>query len=122
MSETIPTPRSPRCRTTHSRVLAVVILLTALAPTAALAQTGEGLPAPVTWERADVPTTPAGIELWDVTAGGPGFIAVGGGFEEGARGRHRPHPASPRTAATWQRRAALRGSRPGYPPRHHRHA
>lgn len=33
------------------------------------------------WQRAETPFTPTDLELWDVVAGGPGFIAVGGGFE-----------------------------------------
>ena len=35
---------------------------------------------PITFERAEVPFAPAGIELWDVVVGGPGYVAVGGGF------------------------------------------
>jgi hypothetical protein len=39
--------------------------------------------APFAWQRAEVPFTKADVELWDVIAGGLGFIAVGGGFAPG---------------------------------------
>jgi hypothetical protein len=48
-----------------------------------LGQDPEEPAAPFVFERAEMPSTPAGIELWDVVAGGPGFVAVGGGFTEG---------------------------------------
>lgn len=85
MSETMPARRWLRLGDLHLSVSIVVILLAVLTPPVALAQAEDGLPAPVAWERATVPNTPAGLELWDVTAGGPGFIAVGGGFELGAQ-------------------------------------
>jgi hypothetical protein len=85
MSKTMPARRWLRLRTSPVAIVTVAALLAALGPPAASAQTTEALPPPVAWERAQVPSTPAGLELWDVTAGGPGFIAVGGGFEEGAQ-------------------------------------
>jgi hypothetical protein len=50
----------------------------------ALGQEDQEPAVPFVLERAEVPQAPAGIELWDVVAGGPGFVAVGGGFLEGA--------------------------------------
>lgn len=84
MVETVPQRGRLRSRMAAAGVLMAVCLLVGLTPSAALAQTDGNAPAPSAWERAEVPTTPAGIGLWDVTAGGPGFIAVGGGFTDGA--------------------------------------
>lgn len=85
MSDALPARRWPRLRSLNSTFLMGISLLAMLAPPAALAQAGDVPPAPLAWERATVPAAPAGMELWDVIAGGPGFIAVGGGFEEGAQ-------------------------------------
>jgi hypothetical protein len=77
-------PRTPRRRRTAPCGIVFVVILAALAPPAALAQ-DEGAPGPpIAWQRADVPVTAAGLGIWDVIAGGPGFIAVGGGFADGA--------------------------------------
>jgi hypothetical protein len=56
-------------------------LLASAVPAASAAQTPEDPAA--AWQRAELPASPAGLQLWDVIAGGPGFIAVGGGFERG---------------------------------------
>ena len=85
MVEIVPRRVRLRLRLVASSVLMVVGLLAGLTPSAALAQADIDPPAAWTWERSEVPIAPAGIELWDVTAGGPGFIAVGGGFTEGAQ-------------------------------------
>jgi hypothetical protein len=65
-----------------ARLLAIAGLLASASPGAAFAQ-GDESQAPEPWQRAEVPFTPAGLDLWDVTTGGPGFIAVGGGFADG---------------------------------------
>lgn len=57
-------------------------LLAVLTSGPALAQ-DPGASAPGRWQRAELPVVSSGIQLWDVIAGGPGFIAVGGGFMEG---------------------------------------
>jgi hypothetical protein len=79
MSASQPARRGPRLR-----VLGIVLgiggLLTALAPPAVSAQAGTA-PDLAPWQRAEAPFTPTDLQLWDVIAGGPGFIAVGGGFE-----------------------------------------
>lgn len=62
--------------------LLVVAGVLASAPAALLAQGPDG-PAAEPWQRAELPFTAAGLDLWDVTAGGPGFVAVGGGYAEG---------------------------------------
>jgi hypothetical protein len=36
------------------------------------------------WTRVELPDVPVRLELYDVVAGGPGFIAVGGGSPEGS--------------------------------------
>jgi hypothetical protein len=36
------------------------------------------------WTRIELPGVPVGLELYDVVAGGPGFVAVGGGRPEGS--------------------------------------
>ncbi len=65
-----------------ARLLAIAGLLASASPGVAFAQGDEGQ-APEPWQRAELPFTPAGLDLWDVTTGGPGFIAVGGGFADG---------------------------------------
>ncbi len=81
MSASQPARRWPR-RPVLGSILVIGGLLAALAPPTVFAQLPEG-PAPQPWQRADAPFTPTDLELWDVIAGGPGFIAVGGGFEAG---------------------------------------
>ena len=63
-------------------VIVIGGLLAALLPGTVAAQ-GERATAASAWQRAGMPFSPAGVAIWDVIAGGPGFIAVGGGFEEG---------------------------------------
>lgn len=40
---------------------------------------------PGDWARATLPSADAGLEIFDVTAGGPGFVAVGGGHTAGSQ-------------------------------------
>ena len=81
MSASQPARRWPR-RPVLGSILVIGGLLAALAPTSVLAQLPEE-PSSQPWQRADAPFTPTDLQLWDVIAGGPGFIAVGGGFEAG---------------------------------------
>jgi hypothetical protein len=86
MNELHPSPAGHRRRadlpvSAATSILVVAGLLAAV-PAAALAQ-GAGASAPEPWQRAEMPFTAAGLDLWDVTAGGPGFVAVGGGYAEG---------------------------------------
>ncbi len=76
---------APRRRRLLIPILSTIVASASLAPgsTPALGQDDEEPAAPFVFERADVPFAPAGVELWDVVAGGPGFVAVGGGFAEG---------------------------------------
>ena len=80
----------------RSTLLALPVVLAMLLPApGARAQepvaSASGAPAsaepfvpPARWARASVPDAPAGIAFADVVAGGPGFIAVGGGWRDGA--------------------------------------
>jgi hypothetical protein len=80
-------PRRPSSRRDPSIIVGLIIalgLLGASGTPMVLAQASPEAVAPEAWARADVPATPAGLDLWDVIAGGPGFIAVGGGFPEGS--------------------------------------
>ncbi len=81
MSASQPARRGPR-RHLLGSVLVIGGLLAALAPPSVLAQAAAA-PDLAPWQRADTPSAPTDLELWDVIAGGPGFIAVGGGFEAG---------------------------------------
>ena len=66
------------------------------------------------WQRAEAPFTPTDLELWDVIAGGPGFIAVGGGFEPG----HEVGTAAiwvSQDGRTWQSVALLGDAATGIP-------
>ncbi len=81
MSASQPVRRWPR-RPVLGSLLVIGGLLAAFAPPAVFAQPSEA-PALQPWQRADAPFTPTDLQLWDVIAGGPGFIAVGGGFEVG---------------------------------------
>lgn len=81
MSASQPARRGPR-RDLLGSVLVLGGLLAALAPPSVQAQAA-ATPDLTPWVRADTPATPTDLELWDVIAGGPGFIAVGGGFEAG---------------------------------------
>jgi hypothetical protein len=73
--------RRPRVHIVAS-VLVVGALLAAVVSAPAIGQE-EAAADPQPWQRAEAPFTPTDLELWDVIAGGPGFIAVGGGFEAG---------------------------------------
>jgi hypothetical protein len=76
---------TPRRRRLLVPIIATFIASASLASGSvpAIGQDDEEPAAPFAFERADVPSAPAGMELWDVVAGGPGFVAVGGGFAEG---------------------------------------
>jgi hypothetical protein len=66
-----------RMRTVTALMALLGLLATAAGP-GARAQVGES------WTRVELPDVPVGLELHDVVAGGPGFIAVGGGTPEGS--------------------------------------
>jgi hypothetical protein len=90
MSSMNATLSAPRRRLGSIPVLSLVIAALGLTPAlglppgsvVALGQDAASTPTPFEFERADMPATPAGLELWDVVAGGPGFVAVGGGFAD----------------------------------------
>jgi len=75
-------PRWRRLTTLFGTLLIVGSAVSLTTPATLAQSTGDPV-ALTSWERADVPAARAGIELWDISAGGPGFIAVGGGFVEG---------------------------------------
>lgn len=81
MSASQPARRRPRLDLALTS-LAVLALLASAMPAATAAQPAEA-PGTAPWQRAETPAAPAGLQLWDVIAGGPGFVAVGGGFESG---------------------------------------
>jgi hypothetical protein len=82
MNESLAAPRRRRLLVPW---LAILVAGASLASSAGatFGQDDEEPPAPFAFERAEVPFVPAGVELWDVVAGGPGFVAVGGGFTGG---------------------------------------
>jgi len=84
MDETLPWTLRRRPVTLAITSLVLGASLVGLVAPTVLAQDGDPPTAEQTWARASVPDAPAGVEFWDVTAGGPGFIAVGGGFTEGS--------------------------------------
>ena len=81
MSASQPARRWPRLAVFGSLLVISGLLATFAAPTVSAQPSAE--PAHQPWQRAEAPFTPTDLQLWDVIAGGPGFIAVGGGFEAG---------------------------------------
>jgi hypothetical protein len=80
-------------------LVGAMLTLPAVGPTA-VAQSEAG--APDAWTRVELPGDLVGLELHDVAAGGPGFIAVGGGFREGSSDPEALILAST-DGLTWQR-------------------
>lgn len=65
---------------------AALLVIGSLSLAAAQDAAEEGVVSPPgDWVRATLPFTDAGLEIFDVTAGGPGFVAVGGGHSPGSQ-------------------------------------